>query len=118
MKLDVTGLKKQAQKLLTEAQNLLAPYTTADAQIPNEIVEKSQQLVGQADEIKEKIRLFNRITNRDELDDIDEFEEKADLPASAASWRMAAPNEGLSLIHISEPTRLLSISYAVFCLKK
>mgnify|MGYP002683008875 CR=1 FL=1 len=29
-------------------------------------------------------------------------------------------NEGycLSLIHISEPTRLLSISYAVFCLKK
>eukprot|EP00658_Telonema_sp_P-2_P031097 TRINITY_DN23348_c0_g1_i2.p1 TRINITY_DN23348_c0_g1~~TRINITY_DN23348_c0_g1_i2.p1 ORF type:complete len:103 (-),score=24.08 TRINITY_DN23348_c0_g1_i2:38-346(-) len=29
-------------------------------------------------------------------------------------------NDGndLSLIHISEPTRLLSISYAVFCLKK
>ena len=26
--------------------------------------------------------------------------------------------EILSLIHISEPTRLLSISYAVFCLKK
>src|SRR5665254_21263 len=32
-----------------------------------------------------------------------------------ACW--AAP-PGLSLIHISEPTRLLSISYAVFCLKK
>eukprot|EP00658_Telonema_sp_P-2_P043978 TRINITY_DN31854_c0_g1_i1.p1 TRINITY_DN31854_c0_g1~~TRINITY_DN31854_c0_g1_i1.p1 ORF type:complete len:132 (-),score=27.99 TRINITY_DN31854_c0_g1_i1:46-441(-) len=29
------------------------------------------------------------------------------------------PSRGdLSLIHISEPTRLLSISYAVFCLKK
>src|SRR5678816_4374364 len=28
------------------------------------------------------------------------------------------PVENLSLIHISEPTRLLSISYAVFCLKK
>src|SRR5678815_4480039 len=28
------------------------------------------------------------------------------------------PDKGLSLIHISEPTRLLSISYAVFCLKK
>src|SRR5678816_2867270 len=27
-------------------------------------------------------------------------------------------SEKLSLIHISEPTRLLSISYAVFCLKK
>src|SRR5678816_3557060 len=29
-----------------------------------------------------------------------------------------ARNTALSLIHISEPTRLLSISYAVFCLKK
>src|SRR5678815_955654 len=29
-----------------------------------------------------------------------------------------APGMDLSLIHISEPTRLLSISYAVFCLKK
>src|SRR5678816_1968129 len=28
------------------------------------------------------------------------------------------PSLELSLIHISEPTRLLSISYAVFCLKK
>eukprot|EP00658_Telonema_sp_P-2_P012234 TRINITY_DN14662_c0_g1_i5.p1 TRINITY_DN14662_c0_g1~~TRINITY_DN14662_c0_g1_i5.p1 ORF type:complete len:162 (+),score=11.18 TRINITY_DN14662_c0_g1_i5:286-771(+) len=28
------------------------------------------------------------------------------------------PSVPLSLIHISEPTRLLSISYAVFCLKK
>eukprot|EP00658_Telonema_sp_P-2_P083190 TRINITY_DN8946_c0_g1_i6.p1 TRINITY_DN8946_c0_g1~~TRINITY_DN8946_c0_g1_i6.p1 ORF type:complete len:154 (-),score=60.11 TRINITY_DN8946_c0_g1_i6:124-585(-) len=28
------------------------------------------------------------------------------------------PDLYLSLIHISEPTRLLSISYAVFCLKK
>ena len=28
------------------------------------------------------------------------------------------PDINLSLIHISEPTRLLSISYAVFCLKK
>eukprot|EP00658_Telonema_sp_P-2_P032121 TRINITY_DN23867_c0_g1_i2.p1 TRINITY_DN23867_c0_g1~~TRINITY_DN23867_c0_g1_i2.p1 ORF type:complete len:243 (-),score=77.07 TRINITY_DN23867_c0_g1_i2:77-805(-) len=29
-----------------------------------------------------------------------------------------SPKQPLSLIHISEPTRLLSISYAVFCLKK
>eukprot|EP00658_Telonema_sp_P-2_P037399 TRINITY_DN26905_c0_g1_i1.p1 TRINITY_DN26905_c0_g1~~TRINITY_DN26905_c0_g1_i1.p1 ORF type:complete len:272 (+),score=58.36 TRINITY_DN26905_c0_g1_i1:83-898(+) len=29
-----------------------------------------------------------------------------------------SPRFSLSLIHISEPTRLLSISYAVFCLKK
>ena len=31
-------------------------------------------------------------------------------------WYWGEPT--LSLIHISEPTRLLSISYAVFCLKK
>src|SRR5678816_3390333 len=30
----------------------------------------------------------------------------------------ASQGKELSLIHISEPTRLLSISYAVFCLKK
>src|SRR5678815_4991979 len=40
----------------------------------------------------------------------------------ARQWRHVAPARGgpargLSLIHISEPTRLLSISYAVFCLK-
>src|SRR5678815_5641419 len=32
--------------------------------------------------------------------------------------RKESPALPLSLIHISEPTRLLSISYAVFCLKK
>ena len=34
------------------------------------------------------------------------------------NWAMRQAAEALSLIHISEPTRLLSISYAVFCLKK
>src|SRR5678815_2044 len=34
------------------------------------------------------------------------------------SWGRMRTVDGLSLIHISEPTRLLSISYAVFCLKK
>eukprot|EP00658_Telonema_sp_P-2_P031221 TRINITY_DN23412_c0_g1_i1.p1 TRINITY_DN23412_c0_g1~~TRINITY_DN23412_c0_g1_i1.p1 ORF type:complete len:166 (+),score=32.73 TRINITY_DN23412_c0_g1_i1:464-961(+) len=32
--------------------------------------------------------------------------------------RFSLTHNTLSLIHISEPTRLLSISYAVFCLKK
>src|SRR5678816_1710064 len=39
------------------------------------------------------------------------------LCANATGLADKAANE-LSLIHISEPTRLLSISYAVFCLKK
>eukprot|EP00658_Telonema_sp_P-2_P061599 TRINITY_DN5028_c0_g1_i13.p1 TRINITY_DN5028_c0_g1~~TRINITY_DN5028_c0_g1_i13.p1 ORF type:complete len:204 (-),score=47.82 TRINITY_DN5028_c0_g1_i13:3-614(-) len=34
------------------------------------------------------------------------------------SWAEDREILNLSLIHISEPTRLLSISYAVFCLKK
>eukprot|EP00658_Telonema_sp_P-2_P045427 TRINITY_DN33387_c0_g1_i1.p1 TRINITY_DN33387_c0_g1~~TRINITY_DN33387_c0_g1_i1.p1 ORF type:complete len:127 (+),score=15.25 TRINITY_DN33387_c0_g1_i1:64-444(+) len=33
-------------------------------------------------------------------------------------WLLCKIIVALSLIHISEPTRLLSISYAVFCLKK
>eukprot|EP00658_Telonema_sp_P-2_P056704 TRINITY_DN45141_c0_g1_i2.p1 TRINITY_DN45141_c0_g1~~TRINITY_DN45141_c0_g1_i2.p1 ORF type:complete len:138 (-),score=19.33 TRINITY_DN45141_c0_g1_i2:92-505(-) len=37
---------------------------------------------------------------------------------TAALRRTQGNVQGLSLIHISEPTRLLSISYAVFCLKK
>src|SRR5678815_5197234 len=41
-------------------------------------------------------------------EDISSF---ARITNDASVWR-------LSLIHISEPTRLLSISYAVFCLKK
>ena len=35
----------------------------------------------------------------------------------AASWSRPL-GQGLSLIHISEPTRPERISYAVFCLKK
>ena len=40
---------------------------------------------------------------------------KRDTDRAVAAARTAFD---LSLIHISEPTRLLSISYAVFCLKK
>ena len=32
--------------------------------------------------------------------------------------KVGVPSMGLSLIHISEPTRRTPISYAVFCLKK
>ena len=39
------------------------------------------------------------------------------LGPKASKW-ISYPASALSLIHISEPTRLLSISYAVFCLKK
>src|SRR5450759_1839313 len=45
---------------------------------------------------------------------------RASLPALSRRPRRVTPHDlrGLSLIHISEPTRLGMISYAVFCLKK
>src|SRR5665254_16381 len=41
-----------------------------------------------------------------------------EAPEAGVLRRQVAAGGDLSLIHISEPTRLLSISYAVFCLKK
>ena len=40
------------------------------------------------------------------------------MHSSARNFQIGGQLLLLSLIHISEPTRLLSISYAVFCLKK
>src|SRR5450756_886947 len=40
------------------------------------------------------------------------------VPGDRAVPAVQRPDRGLSLIHISEPTRLGMISYAVFCLKK
>eukprot|EP00658_Telonema_sp_P-2_P056162 TRINITY_DN44648_c0_g1_i1.p2 TRINITY_DN44648_c0_g1~~TRINITY_DN44648_c0_g1_i1.p2 ORF type:complete len:114 (-),score=54.00 TRINITY_DN44648_c0_g1_i1:21-362(-) len=47
-------------------------------------------------------------------------DKRLDGELAATNDRFMAECEALelSLIHISEPTRLLSISYAVFCLKK
>src|SRR5678816_345163 len=39
-------------------------------------------------------------------------------PTGKSRMSLVLAPKNLSLIHISEPTRLLSISYAVFCLKK
>ena len=45
--------------------------------------------------------------------------EKATISTQYNRWcKFYGVSKELSLIHISEPTRLLSISYAVFCLKK
>ena len=43
---------------------------------------------------------------------------RADSAEKAAAFRTSKYVQSLSLIHISEPTRLGMISYAVFCLKK
>eukprot|EP00658_Telonema_sp_P-2_P053445 TRINITY_DN4198_c0_g1_i1.p1 TRINITY_DN4198_c0_g1~~TRINITY_DN4198_c0_g1_i1.p1 ORF type:complete len:180 (-),score=34.01 TRINITY_DN4198_c0_g1_i1:92-631(-) len=48
-----------------------------------------------------------------------EYVDAASSSVSSVDWSCSSSSIWeLSLIHISEPTRLLSISYAVFCLKK
>eukprot|EP00658_Telonema_sp_P-2_P001499 TRINITY_DN10560_c0_g1_i1.p1 TRINITY_DN10560_c0_g1~~TRINITY_DN10560_c0_g1_i1.p1 ORF type:complete len:158 (+),score=46.48 TRINITY_DN10560_c0_g1_i1:60-533(+) len=54
-------------------------------------------------------------SRRQLLESILAEEERGD---DARNNNMRSAAVDLSLIHISEPTRLLSISYAVFCLKK
>src|SRR5450756_3049426 len=46
------------------------------------------------------------------------FKERNQRCDARSSTSSPAPEAWLSLIHISEPTRLGMISYAVFCLKK
>ena len=47
-----------------------------------------------------------------------EHAEVTQVAGRYARYQQREADLALSLIHISEPTRLLSISYAVFCLKK
>src|SRR5678815_1433886 len=55
-------------------------------------------------------------TTRDFIDGALPSHRRVDDPYRG--WTTESNIYWLSLIHISEPTRLLSISYAVFCLKK
>src|SRR5678815_3662934 len=57
---------------------------------------------------------FSRISHRQAID----RNLWIKLVCDASTVAHVSGTQVLSLIHISEPTRLLSISYAVFCLKK
>ena len=61
----------------------------------------------------------SRKLTSDEVNALMEGLSKGDVSAEAGVGKdLEVAPFSLSLIHISEPTRLLSISYAVFCLKK
>src|SRR5450756_1138284 len=49
---------------------------------------------------------------------LDRWQSEKALPHRGIPWSIFRRGDFLSLIHISEPTRLGMISYAVFCLKK
>src|SRR5678815_886049 len=61
-----------------------------------------------------KVRRLNSVGN---TEDGREFH-KTEVVGKKEAPQRTSLELPLSLIHISEPTRLLSISYAVFCLKK
>src|SRR5678815_2531550 len=95
---------------------LIRRLQALEAEHPNQITpdSPSQRVGGKPREGFVKMRhssvmlSLDNALNEAELRD---FDRRVRELVDGASYR-------LSLIHISEPTRLLSISYAVFCLKK
>eukprot|EP00658_Telonema_sp_P-2_P084787 TRINITY_DN9509_c0_g2_i4.p1 TRINITY_DN9509_c0_g2~~TRINITY_DN9509_c0_g2_i4.p1 ORF type:complete len:167 (+),score=33.71 TRINITY_DN9509_c0_g2_i4:155-655(+) len=77
----------------------------------SEVLFALQGALGEHDIDETEIRSWLQLISTDPNGEIDVY----DLAQILASFE--GPKD-LSLIHISEPTRLLSISYAVFCLKK
>jgi len=94
-----------------------------------EILAKIEEIIGNFDDIEKSDikelmqRFFTKVTNRLEnyIGDYPTFIEPVYLGDNVKIGDdvLIGPNVYiLSLIHISEPTRLGMISYAVFCLKK
>src|SRR5678816_1946563 len=92
---------------------------------PLNFPEKKSQVVFDASLITYVARLLKVISsggifNQSTVNVIFPLFRRAQIPKDNGQLIVEAPNDAmilLSLIHISEPTRLLSISYAVFCLK-
>src|SRR5678815_3973937 len=82
--------------------------------ICNECIALCNEILAE-DEEREVAEAITQVPTPQEIKDtLDQYvigQEKAKKALSVAVYN-------LSLINISEPTRLLSISYAVFCLKK
>ena len=70
------------------------------------------------DAITDKTILISIMYANNEIGTIQPIEEIGKLAREKGIYFHTDAVQALSLIHISEPTRLLSISYAVFCLKK
>ena len=76
---------------------------------------KEVEAVLMKDELKARRRVLRRLGH---LSDDGVIQNKGRVACELSTSDELLTTELLSLIHISEPTRLLSISYAVFCLKK
>src|SRR5450756_1099197 len=83
--------------------------------------EKKKTRIGSANEISQsKVRFVCLQCNVEEdiPEEVVEYCDAMDDGDLEVLPRFSCEKCGLSLIHISEPTRLGMISYAVFCLKK
>ena len=76
-----------------------------------EVISFAEDLTSEAERLDAARGRAFGVTLRGEARYLSGLVSEAEADLRAAVWL-------LSLIHISEPTRLLSISYAVFCLKK
>ena len=90
--MDVNKLTQKTQEAIQNAQNIAARLQQVELDVEHVLMALLEQADG----------LIPRILA------------KMDIPVDT----VVSEVHKLSLIHISEPTRLLSTSYAVFCLKK
>src|SRR5678815_3691154 len=123
----MTPRLQQALKLL-QVPTLELQQILKNEIMQNPLLEEVDELTENED--REKEQPAEETTNEEaqdpaEEDPVDWSEylqdgafDRAYIPQSEVSEEFLEKVQVLSLIHISEPTRLLSISYAVFCLKK
>eukprot|EP00658_Telonema_sp_P-2_P032240 TRINITY_DN23924_c0_g2_i1.p1 TRINITY_DN23924_c0_g2~~TRINITY_DN23924_c0_g2_i1.p1 ORF type:complete len:135 (+),score=25.28 TRINITY_DN23924_c0_g2_i1:225-629(+) len=100
-------------------QHLLPPKQQHQASLPSSLPPLFTS-TGDVNWHATSVALASRVTTTNtasvSLSDVLSIVSGKGISVWLAAWD--AQLEHLSLIHISEPTRLLSISYAVFCLKK
>ena len=99
-----------------------APFADIDTFVSEvfiKVVRNHEEIVAmlQANMNKWKFSRLNRIAQSILLLSVAHYRYVGEVDRSAVIDIAVRMAKRLSLIHISEPTRLLSISYAVFCLK-
>mgnify|MGYP003302333225 CR=1 FL=1 len=115
---DHNVLKEIQQKMLTSEFKSRYQDTLHDDQQNNNLYQRNYHHIALPDESDVSLEVKKNITQLFKKNIVVEGNIKNNLYSSAIKSGMEGGNIilGLSLIHISEPTRLRRISYAVFCL--
>src|SRR5678815_2914918 len=102
--------------LLNEPPPSIVAAEVDEVQKRGSILDLDQDRFGQITDLVDQVDGGQACRDADEIRAQD-LEQCGELWTEARGEMVEGPDLVLSLIHISEPTRLLSISYAVFCLK-